>query len=240
MKKIVVLCLVVTLLLCACSQRRTSTQSPPPGYQGAVDSYEELFDYVEKYSDVPDGTQSAQLSYEEKLCQILFANVKEKALPIPCLNEKAVDLKYRGEDFYIITLFSTDSYGRPSIWYFSEFNGEMVTICIMMDQTVLEEIDPSASGAEVRRHLKPDCPNVDNYKKDDPYAYIIEQSITTSDGEKVALVYKFAQHENRIYTEFLQDGYLVEVWADKGVVTDEWFANFSIEKAFSMDDHIFA
>ena len=205
---------------------------PPIHYQ----SYEDLTGFA---SQIAQGAEPSPGTTDDEL--LIYQNATEKldrqALPIPCLNGNRIALhSATGES--AITLFHSELYLKPWIWYETDINNQAVTVRIMLDQDVVRAFDEGDSCAEVVKHIAPDAPNVDNYQDFDGYEKIFEQSITTADGAKIALVQRESSRD-REYISFMQNGFLVTIAGPQGVITDDWLEMFSVMQGESLEnDHV--
>lgn len=126
-----------------------------------------------------------------------------------------------------ITVFETEMYNEPWVWYFMSHIPH-VTVRIPTMPSLTTNMDPDTSGAEALQQLWPDAPNLHNREEfADSYAEIREIQITTSEGAKTALFRREADRD-LVYLTFLQNGTLVTVAAPEKELEGDWLETFSL------------
>lgn len=187
----------------------------------------------QSYADLEEF--SVQKSQQTELTQY-GAGIASKGFPIPCLNGQPVALE-SSVDELCITLFSSELYRKPWIWYDSTIDNEPISVRIMLDQDVLATFDESDSCADILKYIAPNAPNIDNYNSEN-YASIFEWNITTADGAKTALVKKESDRD-REYISFMQNGFFVTLSGPQDVITSEWLSSFCIaQSGLTGNDHV--
>ena len=126
-----------------------------------------------------------------------------------------------------ITVFETEMYNEPWVWYFMSHIPHM-TVRIPTMPSLTAHMDPDSSGSEALRQIWPEAPNLHNREEfTDSYTEIREVKITTSEGEKTALFRKEADRD-RVYLTFLQNGTLVTIAGPEKELAGNWLETFSL------------
>ena len=126
-----------------------------------------------------------------------------------------------------ITAFEKEMYNQPWVWYFLS-HVPHVTIRIPTSPALTANLEPDTSGAEALRLIWPDAPNLHNRDMHkDAYSQIREVTITTSEGEKKALLRQEADRD-QAYLTFLQSGTLVTVAGPANELQGAWLETFAL------------
>ena len=233
-RRFLITVLLISFLFCSCAKENSTTpvSSTPPGsanyYEShTFSSYEELVSFVVTEEPKVRSSNSARFpdNYKAALSQMIT-----KGIPIPCKGGEPIHLQNQNKsnETNRISLFPRLSYSAPGFFYYTTSNNEQVWIEISLERDISDTFTDEDSGSEIVRALNPNANNLHNAEeRTDVYSYIGERIITTSNGEKNAL-YKMGT-DNREYYTFMQNGYVVELFAKPDVLTDEWFEDFSIE-----------
>ena len=134
-----------------------------------------------------------------------------------------------------ITVFETEMYNKPWVWYFISHIPHM-TVRIPTMPSLTANMDPDTSGSEALRQIWPEAPNLHNREEfTDNYTEIREVKITTSEGEKTALFRKEADRD-RVYLTFLQNGTLVTIAGPEKELAGNWLETFSLMPINSLEE----
>jgi len=172
-------------------------------------------------------------NYKAALSQMIA-----EGIPIPCKDGEPIHLQNQNKNNETtrICLFLRLSFSAPGFFYYTTSNNEQIWIEISLEQDISSTFTDEASGSEIVYALNPNASNLHNAEeRADDYSYIGDRIITTSNGDKNAL-YKMGT-DNREYFTFMQNGYVVELFAKPNALTDKWFEDFSIELMHVFDVH---
>ena len=252
-KRFIIAMLLLCSLLCACAKENTSAPASstsertipesstpePPTSEGSTptglespeshsfSSYEELASFVIPREAQMQSANNTGIpnNYKAALSQMIA-----KGIPIPCKGGNPIHLQNQSKHNKTkrISLLSRLSFSAPGFFYYTTSNNVQIWIKLSLEQDISSTFTDEDFGSEIVRALNPNANNLHNAEeRTDDYSYIGERIITTSNGEKNAL-YKMGT-DNREYYTFMQNGYVVELFAKPDVLTDEWFEDFSIE-----------
>ena len=217
-KQFLLLILAFLMLLSACTAGTSSQPTAGTTAQNSPPRYRTF--YFESYDDLK--TNGRECGESERLLQ--DTNIFSNGFPIPCLNGEPVMLYHTPNS--PITVFESELYYKPWIWYDTKIGDSWVVIRIMLNQELVSNFDATSFASDIVRFIAPEAPNVDNYDPES-YASIADKEIVTSDGAKIAL-WKISARSNKEYISLMQNNYFVVIDAPQGAVTDEWLASFSI------------
>ncbi len=142
---------------------------------------------------------------------------------IPYFNGNVIEL--RNEEGYAnITLFASEAYGLPCIFYHpSVSTGEnyYIKITYLPDEIASQN---NKATSEIIKELSPNAPNLNNLGNQ--HKSIYEQTLNLADREVTALVYEY-KNDSRNSTIFVYDDLLVEVKGSPNVWSSLWLSNLS-------------
>lgn len=171
--------------------------------------------YIE---DTPDSSYFCYESYEElqrdwqKEREIYRLNIN---MMLPYFGDQPPEIQF-------ISIY--DEGGIPWTWYWTSYNPET----IIRVATFPKEFSPGCSGTEAMYQVCPDAPNLFNREEyQEYYPQIEEITVTTSDGEKTALM-KYSSHLDRHFLSFTQNGSLVTISGDRSILDPEWLETFRL------------
>lgn len=145
---------------------------------------------------------------------------------VPCINGKVVDFRNK-EGFYNISLFASEAYGLPWVFYYpSVSTGEnfyIKTTCL--SSNIMNQQNNLTASAAIKE-LSPNSPNIDNLGEQ--HKNIYNQTIRLRDREVTALICEY-KTDNRNSITFIYNDLLVEIRCDPKVWTDQWFSALSFE-----------
>ena len=215
--------------------------SPPSGFLD--DSLDGTVNGNPDKGNIPDsdrgetnyGAPSAGIEQEPPITETLhFADYED--FRTACLNRNSwylhrdVMVPYSQEqplEIEDIAVFEKEMYNEPWVWYFISYVPHM-TVRIPTLPALTANIDPDTSGAEALRQIWPDAPNLHNRDAyADAYSEIREVIITTSEGEKKALLRQEADRD-RAYLTFLQQGTFVTVAGPANELQADWLKTFTL------------
>lgn len=234
--------LLTVTLFCACqpveeplSHIRQTTPSTTSAVANSVDNvpaYENQTYHFDTYAELAE-FMAEQYEKEEGIsklspyCQDFVQRTAEKGIWIPYLEGEPVKLRNELE-WWGITLFTSELYYRPWIWYITDIDGEFVQICTTPLEDVFADVAEELSGSELIRKLAPNAPNLHNADEKKHY-HIEEKEIETVYGKRNALV-KLLIEDQKEYITFSQGHMLILLRADRGVITDEWLRSFELRR----------
>lgn len=204
----------------------TQAQEEPANYLPInFQSYDEMTDFS---NQTGSSTELNMGITNDKLLtfQAATSKISSPSLPVPCINEQAVVLS-SSEEEPGITLFSSELYLAPWIWYRTCIDDQVITIRIMLDQDILKTFDEHASCSDIIKSIAPDAPNIDNYQNFTGYSHVCERQISTTDGDKIALV-QIEDERDIEYISFIQNGFLVTLSGPQDTIASEWLEMFSV------------
>ncbi len=159
-----------------------------------------------------------------KNVQIMLNTIRLHGNIVPYIDGKAIEL--RNEDgFSNITLFSSEKYGLPCIFYSPKVsNGDnlYITVTCIPDEILQEQ--ESSTASDLIKIIAPGYPNIDNFGTRCSNVY--NEVIKLSDREVDAMVYEY-NNDNRNSTFFIYDHILVEVRNDPDIWGMQWFSTLS-------------
>ena len=143
---------------------------------------------------------------------------------VPYLDGKVIELRNE-EGFGNITMFSSEKYGLPCIFYHpTVFNSEnlYIKVTCIPDEFLHERETPIAS--DLIKIMAPDYPNTDN--TGNYCSAVYNTNIKLLDCEVTALVYEY-KTDKRNSTLFVYDNLLIEVRNDPEIWGMNWFSTLS-------------
>ena len=221
--KTVIPILLISFIFCSCAKEDTFTYfgATSPEFPAIyLNSYEELACFV-----IPE-EEKVQSTNIYDCYKTALSRMIAEGIPIPCKAGEPVRLD--DEDTSRITVFPRELYSASCIAYDTTSNNEWIWVRISLERDISSTFTDEDSGSEIVHTLAPKYVNLHNAQEHtDAYAYVGERIIATSNGEK-NMLYKIGT-ENREYFTFMQNGYVVNMFAKQGVLTEEWFKDFGIE-----------
>ncbi len=202
--------------------------SPPPEYIYPLD-YSSLSDFDVAlragggkgiYSGLDENIETSKRDDFEGF----VSKLQSQKIPVPCLNEKAVNFREK-EGFPNISLFISEAYDLPWIYFYPEVSsGEnfYIKITFLPDNILAAQKKPTAS--DVIYMLSPNSPNINNLGE--RHKNIYNTKIQLQDCEVVALIYEY-KTDNRNSTMFVYGNMLVEVRSSPDVWSTQWFSTLS-------------
>ncbi len=195
------------------------------------------------YSSLSELAQSIQKENEGKIYSLFYAEsedkkgesfrrfitkLQEEDIPVPCFNGRVIDFRSR-EGFPNISLFASESYDLPWIYYFpSVSTGENFYIKVtFIPEELLPDKDSTLTASEVIKKISPLSPNINH--TGDYYENIYEKNLTLEERDVVALVMTH-KTDQRNSTVFVYTDMLVEAKGDPDVWSEEWFSTLSFAR----------
>ncbi len=160
--------------------------------------------------------QSGNLRY-------FLKTVRSKNNAVPYFNGEKMKLSEE-KGYSSITLFASDLYGLPGIYYHPESYRSVSYIQVTYLPERIMEKSGTATASEIIAELAPNYPNVDNLGE--RYSNIYNKDITLADRTVTALVYE-KKDDTRITVRFFYDGLSVTVTGEPGYLNGEWFSALS-------------
>lgn len=206
------------------------------------DSYDQLLSaltdknsdgYKDIYTQMEQNTSEEKFELFRKTLQY-FETGKIK-LCVPLLNGE--NMKIQSDSAYSqVTFMTSEVYHIPWIWYHcGAVSGDEQIIVKLSYLSPLENesIDNAKSYLEVLNIIVPTPPTPDNYKdyKDILSACYEKKIILVDKSTITALIYEYSDEysdDQRISVCIYINGMLISIYADKDMLTDEFFRSFDI------------
>lgn len=252
MKKIISISLVIlTLMLSACADRQPSalpnqstasqqqtttapiTSLPPielnqpvegdPSW--SVNSYEQIASFWGRFDlTETDETNEYGPWYGKKFTALVNRIQSDDAVMIPLLNGEPVPLQSR-IDYPIITVFISERFNEPWIWYHCMIDGQPVKIRIMYTDDIDVEVTEDMTASEFIKAFRPTSPNLHN-KENYTNREIYETEIPYNGSTVTALVDVY-KDSGQTHTCFMLDGMLVGLLTYEESLNVDWAENLS-------------
>ncbi len=228
--------LCITFLLTGCTANTTPPEKTDDGGGQTTndqisfyfDTYEELtaFFTSDKSSEsVPALSDAKAGGAEYETLVNRFVEGKAK-IRVPCFAGKPGPLRNQ-EGYFNITLFSSELYSMPWIWYYWTMKGQNVIIRTTYLSESVTEYARNHSCSEVIKSISPTAPNTDNYQSFPNYRAVYEQTLQLSDKKTSAMFYEVNDDE-RFYVFFIYDDILVIIVTKPDVMTSDFWSGFSL------------
>ena len=230
MKKYLTLLLALCLLFCiSCNSEKSGNPDSPPQINVneinnsatiSFESYEQLYQSLsvstsKAHEELISKTEKYNLSEEYTSLLNKFSK-GEIELYIPAIDNTPLEMK---EETGGITMFSSELYYLPWIWYRGEYNNGSVVVCITYTD-IIKNVENCKTYLEVLNVIAPDAPNPNNFADKD---YVkIEEVEKNFNGEMRTALFKHAL-SGRTYYGFLYNGMLVSIWSHSSETLDDTF-----------------
>ena len=205
-------------------------EEPPHYYQYSIDSYDELkkiFDPTNR-----DGLASLGKGEEETgaVYQTVLEALAEGKVPLLIPHFSGKEIGLRDEvDLPRISVFTSELYHLPWIWYHCKVNGQYFRVHIsyidVLEHPALKECE---TALEVLSVIAPSAPSPSNFQKIPNYRSVYEKDIVVGDRAVRAVVAE-VKDRPREYVQYYMDGVLVILDGETQFFTDEFLAAFSLE-----------
>ena len=131
-----------------------------------------------------------------------------------------------------VTVFLTSElYNLPWIWYHCKVDENDIDIKISYYGVIgNNELATTNNYYEILKQIAPDAPNPDNYTKFNSYQNIYESEMSLANGRTVVAMISEIKNTSKIYVMFNYEGVLVNVYADKSVLTESFWSSFTLAK----------
>ncbi len=214
------------------SQRDALCSTPPDGQKTShFDTYDELYQALTSSDSDGYGILRENLSEYGELYQKTLSAYEKGDIPvlIPYFNGEKADLRYLGEGYSIIAVFTHEQYDIPWIWYHC-VTGENEVDVKFAHVSVIDGLDSAKSYRDVLSELAPTAPLPENKDDFDTMSAVYEKDILLADGTKTeALFYEYKDDE-RVWARFYLDGTLIAVRAKKEALTESFWSSFSVSE----------
>ena len=188
------------------------------------ESYDELLASFSTEAPKDDPVQSEKSMYGENYEAFVDKMTSsDTKIIIPYYNGSPMKL-YRPKDFGI-TLMSYDFVELPWIWYFCEYEEELLRIKITYP---LVDIPQDYSASDALKAIYPEAVNVHNYQDFENYDSVYTQTITMDGMELDALIYDLNKIE-RITKCIYYKGFFIMVYIDEQLNDENLWENLSFE-----------
>ena len=230
MKKYLTLLLTLCLLFCiSCNSAKNGSSGSLPQISVnesnnsatiRFESYEQLYQSLAKPTSKPHKeliSQSEEYDLSAEYTSLLDKFSKnEIELYIPTIEGTPIEMK---EETGGITLFSSELFKLPWIWYRGEYNGGSVVVCITYT-AIMENVENCKTYLEVQNVIAPSAPNPNNFS-DENYVKV-EEIEKLFNGTAQTALFKQAT-DDRTYYSFLQDGMMISIWSHSSDTLDDTF-----------------
>ena len=177
MKKYLTLLLALCLLFCiSCNSEKSGNPDSPPQINVneinnsatiSFESYEQLYQSLsvstsKAHEELISKTEKYNLSEEYTSLLNKFSK-GEIELYIPSIDNTPLEMK---EETGGITMFSSELYYLPWIWYSGEYNNGSVVVCITYTD-IIKNVENCKTYLEVLNIIAPDAPNPNNFADKD-------------------------------------------------------------------------
>ncbi len=193
------------------------------------DSYGEMIKDFRKYdlSKSSYTIQDLKALLGEPYARFIDKVKADKSFPQPRSGGEPIPYQNK-EGFSNITFFVSELYDMPWIWYHCLVDGERVNIQLTYPECLGIEVDYSKNASEILESIAPNAVNLDNWKERPNYKNVYMKDVRIAAGEVSMLIYELNDSEKRCFT-FFRDGVIVTLTDFGGVVTEEYFAQFSLK-----------
>ncbi len=239
MKKILLLMLVVCILS-SCSHAYETTNSgevtiekgtqdikcEPPNNQYSFNSYKELERALtdtknENFRSIREGLSEVNSKYSSMVSKFEIGKFK---CYVPTLDGDVIGLEEA-------TLFSSELYGMPWLWYNCVVDEERLIVSISYTNLVTDSrLQSAKSYIDVQNIISPNSPSPDNYNRSS-YDAVYEKEIRLSDGTVTKALIKKQTGDKRLWVYIYHNGILIKLVADKRLLTDGFFELFELKPA---------
>ncbi len=178
----------------------------------------------------PDGASHSFESAEALAGAAVFGKCfPSQTVYAPQLGGADLPLQNR-EGFSNITVFESELYGLPWVWYHC-VRGETDVTVKMTYLSCVEGVDAGAAATmpcdQVLRSISPNAVNVDNFENYASYERVSEVRLMLADGEVSALKYELVGRKE-IFVSFVCGEVFVSVAADASALTEDFWQQFSL------------
>jgi hypothetical protein len=230
MKKYLTLLLTLCLLFCiSCNSDKNNNSDSLPKINVnetnnsatiRFDSYKQLYQSLsvstsKAHAELISQSENYDLTEDYNVLLDKFSK-KELELYIPTIDNVPIEMK---EETGGITLFSSELFKLPWIWYRGEYNGGSVVVCITYT-AIMENVENCKTYLEVQNVIAPSAPNPNNFS-DENYVKV-EEIEKLFNGTAQTALFKQAT-DDRTYYSFLQDGMMISIWSHSSDTLDDTF-----------------
>lgn len=168
-------------------------------------------------------------AYQEKYETFVDYFVNGAVFHIPKTN--GVEMEFQNyEGFNNVSLFTTELYWLPSIWYYVLYNDQDVRVCITYPEAFdIQGLEEQPNGVEVIKQISPDAITTENYQSRERYKNVYLKELELADQTVSAVFYEF-HDDPRFDVRFYYKGVFVRIVAYPEVMSDDAFwKSFSLE-----------
>ncbi len=198
-----------------------------------------------RYASVEELTLAVGNWFSEKKSESITSNLDEKtantlkkfiekrvednSLLIPMFDEESIVLRDE-EGYSNITLFPSELYGQPWIWYHCRVDDTDLIVKMMYidDETILSGVN-SKGVSQVIAEISPTAPNIDNIEK-----YTNYESITLSNVEfkdfTTEVMTMLVKNDSRIFYAFIYENVLVNIQSASDLLSKDIFSKISFDE----------
>lgn len=219
--------------------------TPPHAIDLSFDSYEQMLSALtdtnsDEYKRVQQQLHVGGIDFNDgyelfkkTLHQLETGEIK---LAVPQINGKNMTIR-DDKGFSKITFMSNELYNLPWIWFHcvSETDDSKEITVKISYLSVLDndDVDNAKSYLEVLNIIVPTPPTPDNYKdyKDILSACYEKKIILVDKSTITALIYEYSDEysdDQRISVCIYINGMLISIYADKDMLTDDFFGSFDV------------
>lgn len=214
------------------SKTMLELESPPDNASYSFETYQSLKQALTvkssaDYSGIREKQADCGRVYERTLTEYESGEIK---VAIPQIDGRDLPLRNR-EGLSNITLMTDELYNLPWVWYHCLAGERDLQIQVAYPSVLGNAaVDSAKSYYEVLKLITDKAPGPDNYGDYEDYSRIYEQDITLRDGSTVIAMVSELKNSTKKYVMYYQDGMMVILYADTGLLTDEFFGAFGFAK----------
>ena len=235
MKRLFVI-LVIVFGICLCSlgcakivggssPSQNDATPPPYMYPFSYDSMTDFKNAVDQKNQLCSELSSNGASSEmvEKF-GMLIEKLQLQNMIVPYISGEVIELRNE-EGFSGISLFASELYDQPWIFYYPEVStGENFYIKITYVPDHIFETNQNPTASEVIKTLSPNSPNVNNLGTH--HERIYNQTVRLGDREVTAMIIEY-KNDKRNSTFLVYGDWLIEVKGSPEVWSAQWFSRLS-------------
>lgn len=199
--------------------------SPPPSDRKTFhfDNYDELKQWL---SQDENNERDDDAWGEEYLNYVQDLSENSALLSFPLYDNELMKLR-EIKGFQGISFMTSELYGLPWVWYFGMIDGNLVVVKQACLSNEYSDRLKTQDVVQFKKWFAPNSPNSSNIESYPNYEKITESDITISGNKVKAIIYEI-KNDKRIKVEFIINGSLFLITAEKDSLDKEFWSKFSI------------
>ena len=198
------------------------TDEQPGVDPGDTLTYTSLSELRSALSDDPDGT-TAEITGSDALITFLERRKAENSLIVPLFDGNPAVIRDK-EGYSGITVFGSELYGMPWLWYQCLAENAGYTVKFMYTDGVFSESELSAMNvSRLIKKLAPGAPNTDNYTNFQNYKAVYLKEYLIGAKKVNALVYELNDSE-QMSLRFMYGTILTVISADAELLSEDFLS----------------